>query len=219
MANQQREESESSEQAGEQAGAAPSSRERPVRVQERSGTGLSRSSPAGLAGAFGAFPFGLEPFAFMRRMIEDMDRMFDDVLGRTWGSLTARAEDVPFLRWSPQIELVQQGDELIVRADLPGTREEDICVEVLDNAIVIAGERRSEREVERGNVVRSECTYGNFRRVVPLPEGTDTANASASYADGVLEIRASVPERPSTPRQLEIKGAARRAEGSEGRAH
>jgi HSP20 family protein len=153
----------------------------------------------------------------MRRMIEDMDRMVDDVLGRTWGNLTASYDDVPFLLWSPPIELAQQGDELVVRADLPGTREEDIRVEVLDNAIVIAGERRSEREEERGNVVRSERTYGSFRRVVPLPEVADTDNATASFADGVLEIRVSVSERPSTRRQLEIKGADRRAEGSEGR--
>jgi HSP20 family protein len=211
MANQQAEE-KSSEQTGEQGS-------RAKRAPERTATVLSRRPQSALASAFGAFPFGLGPFAFMRRMIEDIDRMFDDVLARTWGGLTARPDEVPFLLWSPQIELVEQDDELVVRADLPGTREEDIRVEVLDNAIVIAGERRSERETERGNVVRSECTYGSFRRVIALPEGADTANATASFADGVLEIRVSVSERPSPPRQLQIKGGARRAEGSEGRVH
>jgi HSP20 family protein len=106
-----------------------------------------------------------------------------------------------------------------VRADLPGTREEDIRVELLDNALVIAGERRSEREEERGKVFRSERTYGTFRRTIPLPEGADTDDATASFANGVLEVRVKVPEQKQRRRQLEIKGRGAEGEDAGKRVH
>jgi HSP20 family protein len=177
------------------------------RTSEDGERGLSRRDQSALsAQPFGQSPFGRSPFGFMRRMIEDMDRMMDDFLGRAWSGGPQRAQEPRLALWTPEIELAQQGDELIVRADLPGLREEDIRVQALDDALVIEGERRTEREEERGNVFRSERVYGSFRRVIPLPEDADTENATASYENGVLEIRMKTPEtRQSRSRQLEIK--------------
>jgi HSP20 family protein len=84
---------------------------------------------------------------------------------------------------------------------------------------VIAGERRSRREEERGNVFRSERMYGSFRRVIPLPEGADAENASASFANGVLEIRVKLTEQRQQRRQLEIKRGRQRDEDAGKRVH
>jgi len=223
MANQQRPESErsatqttrqqsSGAQATQDTGtqASGASRERP---QRGSASGLSRAGQSALASASSGQPSGIGPFAFMRRMLEDIDRMFDDVLARP-SSRQKEQGEWPLAVWAPQVELAQRGDELVVRADLPGTREEDIRVQVLDDALVIEGERRTERQEERGDIFRSERMYGTFRRVIPLPDGADADNATARFADGVLEVRIKVPEQRQSRRQLEIKSGSQRGEDS-----
>ena len=74
--------------------------------------------------------------------------------------------------------------DLIVRADLPGMKESDIRVEVVNNALVLAGERKSEQREKRGGVLRSEVSYGSFI-AIPLPEGVDFDSTKASFENGV----------------------------------
>src|SRR6185312_5580346 len=97
------------------------------------------------------------------------DRVFEDfgfgqtaIGAPTWmrGPLRA-AGDV----WAPDIEVTQRDNELVVRADLPGMKKEDVKVDVTDEGLIISGERRQEQEHERGGVYRSERTYGSFYRM------------------------------------------------------
>lgn len=109
------------------------------------------------------------------------------------------------VEWSPEIEVFQRGNELVVRADLPGTDKGDVIVEVTDDALTIQGERREEREEERGGIYRSERVYGSFYRVVPLPEGAIPDSAKATFNNGVLEITLQVPPHEvSSGRRVEI---------------
>ena len=109
--------------------------------------------------------------------------------------------------WSPQIETFQRGDQLVVRADLPGLSKDDVNVEVTDDSIVISGERRHEFEDEREGVYRSERSYGSFYRAIPLPEGAIGDNAKANFKDGVLEVTMPAPPREATRgRRIEIGG-------------
>jgi len=102
--------------------------------------------------------------------------------------------------------VTQQNNELVVRADLPGLKKEDISVDVTDNEITISGERRKEQDTEQGGVYRSERSYGSFARTIRLPEGTMSDQAKASFKDGVLEIRMPTPpEQVTRGRRLEIK--------------
>ena len=143
---------------------------------------------------------------------DEMDRLFDDFgvgrgwLSRPWSS-HARRQGAREM-WTPQIELSQQNNELVVRADLPGLKKEDVNIDVTDEAITISGERRQEQESESGGVYRSERSYGSFYRSIPLPRGTMSDQAKATFKDGVLEIRVPAPpEQVTRGRRLEIQDA------------
>jgi HSP20 family protein len=140
--------------------------------------------------SFGEFGFG--PFSLMRRMQEDMDRLFDNVWGRgrQWPSSFSeegRAE------WAPAIEAFQRGNEFVVRTDVPGLKPDDLSVEIGDDTLTIQGERKYEHKEDREGTFRSERSYGTFCRMVPLPEGAVTDSAKANFKDGVLEIVMQAP--------------------------
>jgi HSP20 family protein len=156
------------------------------------------------------------PFRRLERFAEDMDRVFDDFglgrsplgsrLGRSWWRSPWRGASMPDTDvWTPDIDVFQRDHELVVRADLPGLRREDVKVEVTENAITIQGERRHETAEQKEGVYRSERSYGAFSRVIGLPEGTITDQAKANFKDGVLEITMPTPpEHVTRGRRLEI---------------
>jgi HSP20 family protein len=173
-------------------------------------TGMSRR------GQFAPTPLSSSPFAFMRRFSEDMDRLFDDFgFGGSWLGPSIRPEFVPaslgeFRQslWSPQIETFEREGQLVIRADLPGLKKDDVNVEITDDAITISGERRDENEEEREGYYRSERSYGSFCRSIPLPNGVKAEDANATFNNGVLEITMQAPELKSRGRRLEIKEGA-----------
>lgn len=85
-------------------------------------------------------------------------------------------------------EVSERDDEIEVRLEAPGLKREDFDVEVLDDHLRIAGEKRSERRDHRGHYHVTECAYGQFERLIPLPEPVKADSAQASYRDGVLQI-------------------------------
>jgi HSP20 family protein len=149
------------------------------------------------------------PFSFMRRFSEEMDRLFDDfgfggnLLGPVLGRELTRFGEMG--QWSPQVEVFERGGQLVVRADLPGMTKDDVNVEVADDALVIRGERRSEREENEEGYYRSERSYGSFYRQIPLPEGVNAENANATFRNGMLEITMPAPQSAGQRRQLEIR--------------
>jgi HSP20 family protein len=110
----------------------------------------------------------------------------------------------------------QRGNELVIRADLPGLNADDVIVDVADDAVTIRGERREEHEEEHDGFFRSERAYGSFYRVIPLPEGAIAETAKATFNNGVLEIVVQAPPRDvSRGRRLEIEGvSSNRQQGS-----
>jgi HSP20 family molecular chaperone IbpA len=156
-----------------------------------------RDAARGLLGALE------DPGATLRRMSDQVERLFHDLVG-------ARPPHPPESEgrdpgaWTPRAEVSQRGAELVVSVDLPGTRREDVQVEIDPQRIVIRGERRAASERPEGDVLRSERSYGRFYRAVALPEGADTDAASAAMRDGVLEITLPVPPRRQ-PRRLDVE--------------
>jgi len=145
-------------------------------------------------------------------LMDDLDRIFHDFglgwglrpeSGRSW--LKSPGREMGWDGWMPSVEVFQRGNDFIVRADLPGLRKEDVSVDVTDDTITIAGERRRQEDEEHGGVFRSERAYGSFRRVIPLPNGAMTDQAKAGFRDGVLEITMPAPpEHVTRGRRLAI---------------
>jgi HSP20 family protein len=108
--------------------------------------------------------------------------------------------------WMPQVEVLQRGNNLVLRADLPGMRREDVDVEVDDGVLTISGERRYENESEEEGLYHSERSYGRFSRSIPLPPGTEGDACEARFTDGVLEVTIPLPqEQQSRGRRIEIR--------------
>jgi HSP20 family protein len=154
--------------------------------------------------------YGPGPFSMMRRLSDDMDRLFGDFLGPRLFDWGERGEG---LGWSkgqssvwPEIDVHQEGEKLIVQADIPGLKKEDVSVEVRDDELCISGERRNEKQENLGGYLRSERTYGSFCRTVPLPEGAKPDTATATFEQGVLRVEIEAPgSEQSRGRRIEVR--------------
>ena len=144
------------------------------------------------------FSFGGSPFQMMRRMSEEMDRVFERAFG---GMPMPMREGM----WSPRIEAFQKEDKFIVRAELPGLKREDVEVNITDDAITINGQRQHDQEEQREGFYHSERSYGRFYRTIPLPDGVIGDSAKATFRNGVLEITLQAPpEEVTRGRRVEV---------------
>jgi HSP20 family protein len=141
--------------------------------------------------------FSVSPFSLMRRFTEEMDRVFQGAGGRR--------EEAAL--WSPTVEVTERDGKLEVVADLPGLKESDVKVEVTDEGLVIQGERKREHEEKHEGYYRSERSYGQFYRLIPLPEGANADQAHAEFRNGELRIQIPVPEQQRRTRQIPINTA------------
>ncbi|MBI3403534.1 MAG: Hsp20/alpha crystallin family protein [Acidobacteria bacterium] len=137
-------------------------------------------------------------FPLLRRLSRDLDSFFD-----RFGfdrPITLAAE----FAWTPDLEVLEKGNEFIVKADVPGMKREDIKVELTDNELTISGERKMEKEEKEKGFYRTERSYGSFFRTIALPEGVKTKDAKAIVKDGVLEVKMPMAKIEATKRRLEI---------------
>jgi HSP20 family protein len=146
--------------------------------------------------------FSTSPFALMRRFTEEMDRLLE---GHGW-----RSNRSEVTQWAPAIEVKEQDGKLEVVAELPGIKENDVKVEVTDEGLVIQGERKQEHEEKREGYYRSERSYGQFYRLIPLPEGATVDQARAEFHNG--ELRVSIPVPQQKTRQIPISTTGERKE-------
>src|SRR4051812_26335754 len=119
----------------------------------------------------------------------------------------------PAQRWVPAMDLVEADDHFLLKADLPGLSEEDVAIEVRDNALTISGERKAEHERRERGWYRVERSFGRFSRSLSLPEGVDPDGISASFDRGVLSVTIPKPEQRK-PRRIQI--GAEQAAGPNG---
>ena len=110
-------------------------------------------------------------------------------------------------RWMPAMDLVEADDHFVLKADLPGLSEEDVSLEVRDNALTISGERKAEHESRERGWYRVERSFGRFSRSLTLPEGVDAEGISASFHNGVLSVRIPKPEERK-PRRVQIQAGS-----------
>jgi len=123
-----------------------------------------------------------EPFRELMAMQDRMSRLFDDTLSRVWKGEGAQGI------WSPSVDVVETGTEIILKADLPEMSQDEIGIKVEDGTLTIEGERKFLKETPEENYIQIERSYGTFRRTFAIPRMIDQEKIKASYKDGVLRI-------------------------------
>jgi HSP20 family protein len=126
-----------------------------------------------------------EPFADLGDLRGRFDRMLDH-LARPDGG------------WAPAIDVVRNDGNLVLRADVPGIKPDEIKVEVEDGVLTVSGEHEQSAETKEADYVRRERSYGSFSRSLVLPSGVDAQAIKATTKDGVVEVTIPLPPEAST---------------------
>jgi HSP20 family protein len=117
-------------------------------------------------------------------------------------------EDFARSAWVPAVDIYSNGDhELVLKAELPDMREQDIDLTVEDNTLTLRGERKFDAEVTEDQFHRIERSYGSFARTFALPPTVDAGKVSAQYKAGVLTVRLPLREE-AKPKQIKVEVAA-----------
>jgi HSP20 family protein len=106
--------------------------------------------------------------------------------------------------WSPSVDLIRRDDALVLRADIPGIKPDDVKIEVEDNVLTVSGEHREETEEKKERYMRRERRYGSFSRSMVLPKGVTADDIEATTEDGVLEVTIPVP-KAAEKQEVEVK--------------
>lgn len=139
-----------------------------------------------------------EPARELSSLQNEMNRLFS-----TFFDAPTTGNGGAARRWVPAMDLVETEEHFVLRADLPGVDEKDVTIELENNVLTLAGERRSEHEEKREGYYRVERATGAFSRALTLPEGIDPDAVQADFDNGVLEIRVPKPEQ-AKPRKVRI---------------
>src|SRR3954469_1003996 len=137
-----------------------------------------------------------EPLRELSSLQNEMNRLFNTVFDPPVANGGNR-------RWVPAMDLVETADDFVLRADLPGMRQEEVKIEVEDTVLTVSGERKAEHEAREEGFYRLERAFGAFSRSLTLPKGVNAEAVSASFSNGVLEVHIPKPE-PVKPRRIEI---------------
>ncbi len=129
---------------------------------------------------------------------------FRDLLSAQQRILGPFASGETFGTWAPAVDIFEKGEDLVLRAEVPGVEKNDIQVSVEDNRLVIQGERKREDEIDDEHAYRLERSIGQFVRSFVLPKTVDASKIQASYTNGVLEVR--LPKADTAkPRRIAIQ--------------
>jgi HSP20 family protein len=132
-----------------------------------------------------------DPFAELAELRTRFDRLLDEVEPR--GRM-----------WTPAVDVVRDNGHLVVKADIPGIKPEEIDIEVDDGMLTVSGKHEETTEDKDEQFVRRERRYGAFLRRVALPEGVDAKQIKATAKDGVLEVTVPLPEDTPKPEPVRI---------------
>ena len=141
-----------------------------------------------------------EPFRDLLSLQDRMNRLFDEsVRGMSRGG----EEEWTQGSWAPAIDIYEQGNQVVLKAELPGVDPKNVDIHIENNTLTLRGERRFDNEVTRESYHRIERAYGAFSRSFTLPATVDTAAVKADYKDGVLQVVLPRKEE-AKPKQITI---------------
>lgn len=150
-----------------------------------------------------------EPFRGFPTFQDQLSRIFGDTLDRS-------GEESNLTAWAPAVDIFETEHELVVKADLPDVKPEELDIRVENNILTIRGERKFEKKVNEDNYLRVERSYGSFSRSFSLANTVNAEAIKADYKNGVLTL--SIPKREEAkPKQIKVSvgnGAAAAAAGA-----
>jgi len=142
-----------------------------------------------------------QPFQELNSLQKQMNRVFDDLFGRT--PLLPGEDNLSSWEFGPPVDIYEDDQKLIFKVEVPGIDEKDIKVEIENNVLKVHGERKLEKDVKEENFRRMERHYGAFSRSFTLPSTVDPEKVEANYANGVLAIQ--MPKRAEArPKQIKV---------------
>lgn len=146
------------------------------------------------------------PFADLTRWERDMERMMDSFFDRRmrqwWPEKWFGGEGM--LTGAPALDVYEDKDDLVVKAELPGLDKENVEVNLTDHTLVIKGEKKKEEETKQESYFRSERSYGRFVRTLQLPKDVQADKVKASFKNGVLEVRMPKTEEAKA-KEIKVK--------------
>jgi HSP20 family protein len=139
------------------------------------------------------------------RELEDMQHRLSSVLGRqSQPRQNGDKESITVAEWAPVVDITEDEQEYLIKADLPEVQREEVKVTVENRVLVLSGQRRLEKENKNRKYHRIERSYGSFVRSFSLPDDADPDKVNAEFKEGVLKLR--IPKSESArPRQIEVK--------------
>jgi HSP20 family protein len=137
-----------------------------------------------------------DPFNHLTSLREEINRLFDL-------PVSDGGRESEFFGWAPPMDLYEDKNNLVVRAELPGMKKEDIDISLHQGSLVISGERKTEVEEGQGDASRAERFFGRFQRALELPKAVNSEGVTATYQDGILTVTLPKTEE-SKPKQIAV---------------
>lgn len=145
-----------------------------------------------------------DPFRDLRTLQDEMNRLFTGSLSR---SGSGQDDEIMRGAWAPSVDIFENKDQIVLEADLPGMKPEDVEISIENNVLTLHGERKFEKKDESDNFHRVERSYGSFTRSFTLPPTVTSENANAEFENGMLRLTLAKREE-AKPRRIEIKAGA-----------
>ena len=141
-----------------------------------------------------------EPTRGLSTLRGQMDRLFNEAFGKTWGTEEGLATGV----WAPPVDVFETPESIVLKADLPDVKKDEVDISIENGTLTLKGERKMEKETKEKNFYRMERSYGTFTRSFTLPPTVDSEKVGASFESGVLTV--TLPKREeSKPKQIKVK--------------
>ena len=141
-----------------------------------------------------------DPFRELRSLQNEVNRLFS-------GSFDRGESGMMLGDWNPSVDIFENKDQIVLEAELPGLKPEDVNISIENYVLTIHGERRFEKKDESDNFHRVERSYGSFTRSFTLPPTVSTENVEANFDNGILRLALAKREE-AKPRRIEIKAGA-----------
>ena len=137
------------------------------------------------------------------REMNSLQHRLNHLLADSFFQPTQSEDELSLGTWHPVVDMYDEGDRIVIKAELPGMEKKEISVDVKDRVLTLSGERNYDNEVKEENYYRRERAYGKFQRAFSLPAEVDSDNIKADFKGGLLKIEVPKPEKQN-PKEITV---------------